>query len=500
MKILNGNNLDLLKTLDENSIDSIVTDPPYGLSFMNKKWDHSVPSVEFWQECFRVLKPGGHVLSFGGTRTYHRMAVNIEDAGFEIRDQIMWLYGSGFPKSQNVSKMIDKKFGCEREVVGISKNDRPKSQVKGGRAFDSSFNEGQSHETIFETKPSSDQAKKWDGFGTALKPANEPIVLARKPLSEKTIVDNVLKWGTGAINIDGTRILTKEQQWAKEQTLCDSCASLAVKNQKLAILETKESFVQEIVDQNLKEKKHGIQLDATSKTDTGCLEETSMENISINLSMSGFGKEKTDLNQKDMSSTTSMKTEKTTGFLTCNLCNTKIMSVTTQEKSGRWPSNIILDEQAASMFPITKTNAGGKSSFGGSFGNGKKTNNICAAKSEVGLASRFFYCAKASKSERNRGLEDLEKKEIQTNFRNGGFANPPSASEHPKMQNFHPTVKPIKLMEYLVKLITPPNGAVLDPFMGSGSTGVACKNLGFEFVGMELDPEYFKIAKKRIND
>ena len=162
-KLLKGNNIELLKSLEDNSVDSIVTDPPYGLSFMNKKWDYDVPSVEFWKEVYRVLKPGGHILSFGGTRTYHRMVVNIEDAGFEIRDQIMWLYGSGFPKSHNIGKAYDKK-------IEITK--------------------GQSE---------------WEGWGTGMKPANEPIVLARKPF-KGTVVDNVIEWGTGGINIDGCRV------------------------------------------------------------------------------------------------------------------------------------------------------------------------------------------------------------------------------------------------------------------------------------------------------
>lgn len=334
IKLMLGNNLDKLKELKDNSVDSVVTDPPYGLSFMNKKWDHDVPSVEFWKEVLRVLKPGGHVLSFGGTRTYHRMAVNIEDAGFEIRDQIMWLYGSGFPKSLNVGKKIPE----------------------------------------------------YEGFGTALKPANEPIVLARKPLSEKTIVDNVLKWGTGALNIDGCKIPSEKP-----------------------------------------------------------------------IESGRAGRSSTE------------------GFCTPNITNLKEYS------EGRWPANVILDEIAGELLDeqsgVLKP-AGNKdqssrfkNTSGGCFSTHYENQKSIAT--ESGGASRFFYCAKASKSERNRGLE---------NSTNG-----------------HPTVKPIKLMEYLIKLITPPNGVVLDPFMGSGSTGVAAKNLGFDFVGMELDQEYFEIAEKRIN-
>lgn len=192
-----------LKLLEDNSIDSIVTDPPYELGFMGKSWDKTgiAYNVELWHECLRVLKPGGHLLAFGGTRTYHRMACAIEDAGFEIRDQIQWIYGSGFPKSMDISKAIDKKLGAEREVIGQRKvTSSDLGQSSGWNYLDTS--KGVYNYTI----PTTDEAKQWDGWGTALKPANEPIVVARKPLSEKTIAENVLKWGTGGINIDDCRI------------------------------------------------------------------------------------------------------------------------------------------------------------------------------------------------------------------------------------------------------------------------------------------------------
>jgi DNA modification methylase len=290
---LQGDSLIVLKDFPDNSIDSVVTDPPYGLSFMNKKWDHSVPSVELWKEVFRILKPGGHLLSFGGTRTYHRMVVNIEDAGFEIRDQIQWLYGSGFPKSHNLN----------------------------------------------------DEFKGW---GTALKPANEPIVLARKPLEKGlTVFENVSKWGVGALNIDESRI---------------ECERPA------------QTYSQPDIRGNAYNSEK---------------EKRQIAEVPANL--------------------------------------------------GRWPSNVLLDETAAAMLD---------------------------KQSEID-ASRFFYVAKASKRERGK-------------------------------DNIHPTVKPIKLMQYLIRLITPPGGIVLDPFMGSGSTGIAAKSLDFDFIGIELDPEYIKIANKRI--
>ena len=198
-KLILGDCLHKLKELEDNSIDSVVTDPPYGISFMGSKWDYDVPSVDIWKECFRVLKPGAHILSFSSPRTYHRMAVNVEDAGFEIRDQIMWVYGSGFPKSHNIGKAIDKKLGVEREVVGINPNHRNSDAL-----FELGFQGGKSDGVM--TKGISE----YEGWGTALKPAHEPIVMARKPLGKKSVADNVLEYGTGAINIDACRIGDEE--------------------------------------------------------------------------------------------------------------------------------------------------------------------------------------------------------------------------------------------------------------------------------------------------
>jgi site-specific DNA-methyltransferase (adenine-specific) len=364
-----GDCLSKLKDIADNSVDSVVTDPPYGLKFMNKHWDHDVPSVELWAEVLRVLKPGGHVLSFGGTRTYHRMAVAIEDAGFEIRDQIQWLYGSGFPKSHNVSKGIDKKFGAEREVVGESPNNRDRTKHNYNSVGDVGSN------AVID-KPHTNLAKTWDGWGTALKPSNEPIVLARKPLSEKTIVDNVLKWGCGALNIDGCRV-----ECVNRRSPCGA--------------------------------------DGKVHRTTG--------NVYGEHKRSGF-----DLSQ------------------------------------GRWPANTILDESAAEMLD------------------------------EQSSASRFFYVAKASKRERNDGLEGMA---LKSQGAYGKFAGDGRGrqTEHQPTQNHHPTVKPIKLMAYLCRLITPPNGTVLDPFMGSGTTGIAAAKEGFGFIGIELEKEYFEIAQKRIS-
>jgi site-specific DNA-methyltransferase (adenine-specific) len=379
MQILNGNNLDLLKTLADNSVDSIVTDPPYGLSFMNKKWDYDVPSVELWKEVYRVLKHGGHVLSFGGTRTYHRMVVNMEDAGFEIRDQIMWLYGSGFPKSLNIGKAVDKIEGNEREVVKLSNNGSGVSNIKLNNHEKGDTGIGYmdgSGKNFILTKGQS----AWEGWGTALKPANEPICLARKPLSEKSIAENVLKHGTGGINIDGCRVELHDGD-----------------DERLA----------------------------------------------------GKGSWKTDKSGKNVYNG---------GYIGDEIKSSSL---------GRFPANVIHDgsEEVLQGFPDN--------------------------------TSRFFYCAKASKSDRNDGLDGFDKKPSKK-FDGGNFDSASTNANERMDLNFHPTVKPTELMRYLCRLITPPNGIVLDPFMGSGSTGKGAILEGFDFIGMELDPEYVEIAKARI--
>lgn len=366
-----GDCLEILNNLAENSIDAIVTDPPYGLNFMGKKWDYDVPSVAIWQACLRVLKPGGHLLAFAGTRTQHRMTVNIEDAGFQIRDMIAWLYGSGFPKSLNVGKAIDKAAGVEREVIGPNKF----AHLNGKENKTCYGKAGRPEQTASVTQ----DAKKWDGWGTALKPAIEPITLARKPLSEKTVAANVLIWDTGAINIDECRV--------------------------------------------------------KSNDNTG----------------------------RDIYQTQSWK----------NTSKKGVGSVSDDWKKGRWPANVIHDgsEEVVENFPQTT----------------KST------------AARFFYCAKASKSERNLGCEQIEAKHASHDGRDKHIENP--YQRHDNVQhNNHPTVKPIKLMKYLVALVTPPGGTVLDPFMGSGSTGIACKNKDYCFIGIEKVSEYYQIAHQRITN
>ena len=426
MKIYNQDCLYKLKELKDNSVDSIVTDPPYGLSFMGKKWDYDVPSVDIWVECLRVLKPGGHLLSFAGSRTYHRMAVRIEDAGFEIRDQIMWIYGSGFPKSQNISKMIDKKAGVEREV--ISEYD-PRSKFDGSNRSDREIGGQQvapsKTSKLSITAPATDEAKQYEGWGTALKPAHEPIVMARKPLSEKTVVNNVLEWGTGGINIEESRI-------------------------------------------------------STNDTDPNHRHNPSQGNNGKN-SMFGAGGHNGNL---------------------------KI--------EGRFPANIILDKEAGKILDqqsgTSKSTGGTKNTItmykflnkGDQSVNDRLENNwevkdVIPGFGDIGGASRFFYCPKTSKRDRNEGLEAFEEKKSRKWRDDKGMKFTGSGNPRKEMsKNFHPTVKPTDLMLYLIRLVTPKGGITLDPFMGSGSTGKAAVRGGFDFIGIEREKEYIDIAKARI--
>ena len=412
-QILLGNNLDILPTLPDNSVDSIVTDPPYELGFMGKKWDSSgiAYSVELWQQCLRVLKPGGHLLSFGGTRTWHRVAVGIEDAGFEIRDSMAWLYGSGFPKSLDVSKAIDKAAGAEREVVGTRTDGH---RGGGNKTFDDDAYVWQKSFDI--TAPSTPEAKQWQGWGTALKPAFEPIVVARKPI-EGTVANNVLKWGTGGLNIDGSRIGTQQ----------------------------------------------GEQFSG------GHAKTRSQTYGSYNLDDKALAKKQERIKQ----------------------------TIEKAQTLGRWPANIILDPYTAELLDEQSgervSGGGSKGVMGGMFGNGQDNpNRANSLYFDKGGASRFFYVAKASKKDRNEGLDELP---LQVSSNYGSIQE---RSSNPAKQNFHPTVKPTTLMEYLIKLVTPPGGTVLDPFTGSGSTGKAAILQGFDFIGIEMTQEYLPIIEGRL--
>ena len=417
-KVLLGDCREVLKTLPDNSVDSIVTDPPYELGFMGKKWDKSgiAYDLDVWKQCIRVLKPGGHLLAFGGTRTYHRMAVAIEDAGFEIRDMIEWVYGSGFPKSLNIGKAVDKLQGNERKAVETDKT------IPDIRANNYSNSNGKERLKANITKGTSE----WEGWGTALKPAHEPICMARKPLSEKTLAENCLKWGTGGINVDGSRVESSQE----DKITMDNKAS---KNPTT----------------NYSDKEDKI--------------------------YSAFAEDK----------------------------------ASPSNPISRFPANLIHDnsEEVRACFPDTKSGkAGVRKSDGfnnGVYGKGMgvKTGQANGEFGDSGNASRFFksiiYQPKASKSERNRGCEGLEEKETK---RYGDFEGTP---EHaPKLNvkntNNHPTVKPVALMQYLIKMVTPKRGVVLDPFAGSGTTGVACEEDGFGYVLIEMEEEHLEIINSRL--
>lgn len=423
MTLLLGNSLERLRELPDNSVDACVTDPPYGLAFMNKKWDYDVPSVDLWRQVFRVMKPGAHLLSFGGTRTYHRMVVAIEDAGFEIRDQIMWIYGSGFPKSLDVSKAIDKAAGAEREVIGSFKATGTARNSKhiGAKTHAAMGDYEADVDRIYQTAPSTALAKQWQGWGTALKPANEPIVLARKPLEKGlTVAQNVQKWGTGAINVDAGRIGTAA-----------------------------------------------------------------------------------DMNPSDFDDS-----KRTSPKFSGKFNNGEIgeyRARTGAVPNGRWPANVLFDEEAAEMLDeqsgeskSTVRKPNGKQLYAGNALLESQTlDNTIRGIQDSGGASRFFYVAKASKRERNAGLEGIPLKDGPGSKRSSPAEGQESALGAPRA-NHHPTVKPIKLMEYLCKLITPPGGVILDPFLGSGSTLAGAARLGFRGIGIERESEYLEIARKRI--
>jgi site-specific DNA-methyltransferase (adenine-specific) len=382
IELHHGDCTEIMPRLDADIADTIITDPPYGLSFMGKEWDDFNDNQAFQEwtrrwafEALRVAKPGAFLLCFGGTRTFHRVACGIEDAGWEIRDTIGWIYGSGFPKSHNISKAIDRQAGAEREVVGeYQAPDGANREPRKTSHFGSDANPN----NYDITAPATPEAQKWDGWGTALKPAWEPIIVAMKPIPT-TFAENALEHGVSGLWIDGGRV------------------------------ETDESITINTWDDGAKPFGGGAGNKYSGR----------------------------------------------------------------KEMSGRWPANIIHDgsDEVMAVFPE----------------NGKDT------------SARFFYCAKASKAERNKGLEGMEARQVARMGHGNSEQDGLTQCFITTMQNTHPTVKPLGLMKYLCKLTrTPDGGIVLDPFMGSGTTGIACKALGRAFIGIELDEHYFEIAKKRI--
>lgn len=435
MTVLHGDCLNVMPTLEANSVDAIVCDPPYALTankkggsgvasidtatpygrarigvgngaggFMGMKWDAELPTTEMWREALRVAKPGAHLVAFGGSRTYHRLACAIEDAGWEIRDCLSWLYGSGFPKSKNVSLSIDKGEGHPNRGRAIPTASR----------YQNATEEHLTSNPVGEYEAKTDLARQWHGWGTALKPAWEPIILARKPLVG-TVAANVAQYGTGGLNVDGCRIGTDGDKLVRPSiTRFDNTA-------------------------------YGKGLGAGTQT----------------------------------------------------------------EPAGRWPANVVLDEDAAAMLdaqtgerksgvPGVRRKAHDTSAMSGRLA---MTGEQETGYGDTGGASRFFYTAKASRRERNAGLDDMPDVPsymVENGSKTAAAANGVRYERHTVHKNGHPTVKPIALMRWLCRLVTPPNGLILDPFTGSGSTGCAAVLEGFRFVGIEREAEYVEIAEKRI--
>lgn len=487
----------LLAEMPADSVDSIVTDPPYELGFMGKGWDSTgiTNSVEMWAEALRVLKPGGHLLAFSGSRTYHRMVCAIEDAGFEIRDQIMWVYGSGFPKSLDVSKAIDRVGGqpwgefAERDVIAIvRRKNAPRGIVGAGR---------QSIDVDREiTAPATDAARQWQGWGTALKPAHEPICVARKPLIG-TVAANVLAHGTGALNIDGCRVAVSADDdiHAKNPNTMGGFghagASVYGDSAGAPAYDPKAGrWPANLIHDGSDEVLAGFP--QIKSAPTGGTESDRRQGASTDIhgtrSLVGYSDSGSaarffycaKASKRDRGEGNTHPTVGTPGW---GGPGKRLSAVPGQvgeaaermppSQLGRWPANLIHDgsEEVLAGFPQARS-SGNYTRGEMEHSHGPATFDIIrppgpAGYADTGSAARFFYCAKTSKKDRGDG-------------------------------NNHPTVKPTDLMRYLCRLVTPPRGIVLDPFAGSGSTGKAAVLEGFRFIGLELDPAHVAIAEARI--
>jgi DNA modification methylase len=461
--IVHGDCVAEMAKMPEASVDAVVCDPPYMLGFMGKAWDTLTPGQvqhghDRWaREALRVLKPGGHLLAFGGTRTYHRLACAIEDAGFEIRDCLSWMYGSGFPKSLDVSKAIDKAAGAEREVLGVLPSSRGIAQPEDS----AEFHMGEK----LATAPATPEAQQWQGWGTSLKPAHEPVVVARKPLAG-TVSANVLEYGTGALNVDGCRIDGKPRTTHADGNHTGNSSDTAPSGRWPANV-------------CLSHHEDCEQVGTRRVKGSGWAESGSK--ASENRAMAGPN---TARDPKPDSFTDADGLETVEAWRCVESCPVRLLD----EQGGNLPT------QANRTDPGT--------SSGGGVLDWKGSPRTSAFNGESGGASRFFYTAKASSAERNAGLEGFEEGsrplaisqwEGQTN--GSGKEMGPSKPQ----RNVHPTVKPIALMRWLVRLVTPPGGTVLDPFTGSGTTGIAAALEGFNFVGIEREEEYVRIAEARID-
>jgi DNA modification methylase/transcriptional regulator with XRE-family HTH domain len=488
--LYHGDCLDQLKRLEDNSIDSIVTDPPYGLSFMGKKWDYDVPSQEVWAECLRVLKPGGHLLAFAGTRTQHRMAVRIEDAGFEIRDMIAWVYGSGFPKSLDVSKAIDKANGKhERDLQPFG------DYVKSCRMA-----KGWPLKKLDEAMGTNTAASWWEGRKSGIQP---PGIEQYKKL--KTILgmddrfDELIDWLEAEREVVGQD--TKARSTSGASALPTVGGETVYQSWNITAPATEAAKQWEGWGTALKPALEPITV--ARKPLIGTVAENVLEH--------GTGGLNIDACRVGTDDVLSFGSRELGDGIKYGKCKPTTEGV--QHSAGRWPANLIHDgsDEVVGLFPQTgpakaahRGTGKGKSNAYGVYG-GEST--VRGHDDNGGSAARFFYCAKASKRDRDEGLEGFEAKatafgnQAQAELKRGNLDHDDGKSGMNKVklrQNIHPTVKPTDLMRYLCRLVTPPNGVVLDPFMGSGSTGKAAMLEGFQFIGIERDAEYMEIAKARI--
>ena len=457
-----GNNVDVLRSYPDCHFDAIITDPPYGIEFLGKAWDNHTGAIETWRECLRVLKPGGHLLAFSAARTYHNLATNIESTGFEIRDQLMWIYSSGFPKAQDMGKAIQKRQGVKKSI---------QREMKEQGGFDNwvdtqeNKNAKRINQTIIETVCTSPEALQWAGWKTALKPGHEPIVMARKPMKGSTI-DNVIQHGVGALNIDSSRIPYEDQQ--DLNTYINNIAgplerSTASAGDTIQMHEGRTGF----------KVQRGVVKRPTGGAD--------------GLSRLEFG-EREPVKYKDQK---------------------RVI------RAGRDPRNRLKDLETQTTpadhnheeTPVYEANP-----------QGRYPSNVLG---DIPDYQKYFYCPKVSRRERHVGFDKQYTTGDAMRELGGNWTQMETASgiksvmtradgsimplnevqvivEQKNIGNNHPTVKPVALMRYLIQLVTPAGSTVLDPFMGSGSTGMAASELGHRFVGIDLDPAYVEIAQKRI--
>jgi DNA modification methylase len=485
--IFHGDNIQVLKTLPDNSVDSVVTDPPYGLKFMGKQWDYDVPSVELWKECYRVLKPGGYLLSFGSSRTYHRMAVKVEDAGFEIRDQIMWVYGSGFPKSHNIGKAVDKDNGKSKNLKKWAKyfdsickiKDISNEEIDSYLGLNSNgataahFRRYNSNTSRFPKLDFYYRLKTWlkfdDTFDNIIKEAEREIIGIKKNQMSGWSINNETKFIDRNITIAKTSEAKKYEGWGT-----------ALKPAHEPIVMARKPFKGSVAKNVLKWNTGGINID-------DCRVDSEKRTIPI------FSKdEKDDTTLFGLHSTIQHYREET--------------------ELGRFPANIIFDEEAGILLDeqsgqskssptkghIRKGNVTGDNRTqvsAGLYGDGNwiEGSNF----SDKGGASRFFYCPKPSKKEKEEGLDNHEHKML-SRVNKGGLENDPRW-ERKLRKNTHSTVKPLKLIQYLIRLVTPIGGITIDPFFGSGTSGKSAlkEDNDYKFIGIEKEKEYFNIAVER---